>query len=98
MTGAEIDRRITRWLKRMPTVMGYHHPDSRCATLAGFPDWVFIGPGGILYRECKGARDVLSLDQRRVGRHIMHAGGDWMVWGPRDIINGQAEKELRRIA
>jgi len=98
MTGDDINERIAQWLYIMPTVLGYHHPDSRRASLAGFPDWVFIGEHGILYRECKGHGDTLSVDQRRVGRLIMHAGGDWMVWGPGDIINGNAQRELERIA
>lgn len=98
MTGAEIDRRIGELLEAMPSVIGYHHPDSRRTTIAGFPDWVFIGRR-MLFREVKGSNDDLSPEQRRVARAIMRAGGDWEVWGGLDVRRGgRAEMQLQAIA
>ncbi|HEY1699177.1 MAG TPA: hypothetical protein VGG75_05600 [Trebonia sp.] len=98
MTGAEIDRRIRAWLGSHQ-VLGIHHRDSIGATVSGWPDWEFVGPGGILYREVKGSNDVLSLDQRRVGAVLQAYGVDWAVWGPRDVIpGGRAFRQLEEIA
>lgn len=98
MTGAEIDAEIMKLLQKMPTVLGYHHPDSRRATLKGFPDWVFIGRR-VLYREVKGSSDDLSREQRRVGRALYLANADWEVWQPLDVRpGGRAEMQLTAIA
>lgn len=97
MTGAQIDYKIRRILETIPTVHGYHNPDSRRVTMRGFPDWVFIGERGILWREVKGSDDTVTQDQRRIGRLISLNGGDWRVWGPLDVA-ATVEKELRAIA
>lgn len=98
MTGAEIDRRIQKLLEKHPGIIGYRNPDSRMATVNGWPDWVFIGRR-ILFREIKGSNDNLSVDQRRVARAIMHARGDFQVWGPLDLLPGHAaEIQLSAIA
>lgn len=98
MNEADINQRIMQLLYALPTVKGQHNPDSRRATCPGFPDWVFIGPNGILFREVKGSNDTLLPHQRAIGRLIMIAGGDWMVWGPGDIARGIAEKQLEEIS
>lgn len=97
MTGAEIDRIIHAWLALHPAVHGFHHHDSR-HTRGGWPDWVFLGEHGILFREIKGSNDKLSRDQREIGRLLSLADCDWEVWGPRDVASGgRAFKQLEEI-
>lgn len=99
MNGEEIDLRILKLLALYPSVIGFHIPDSRRMKSRGFPDWVFFGENGILWREVKGSDDTLTVEQRHIGRLIVQADGDWQVWGPRDLIpNGRAESQIREIA
>lgn len=99
MTGTEMNRIIREMLDELGLI-GWHHPDSRMAepSSKGWPDWVIVGKR-IIYRECKGTYDTLKPAQRRIGRAIYHAGGDWAVWGPGDLYPlGRARKELESIA
>lgn len=99
MTGDDIDLRIRQWLSIMPGIKGYHVPDSRRATIRGWPDWVFMSERGMLFREVKGTNDTVSPEQRAIGRLITRNGGDWAVWWPKDMrFGGVAEQELLAIA
>lgn len=94
-----MNEQVAKWLAGLPTVDGYHVPDSRRATMRGWPDWVLIGENGILFRELKGSDDELSRDQRRVGRLLTLNGMNWGVWWPRDMRpDGRAFKEITAIA
>lgn len=97
-TGAEIDKEIMKWLEEHQAVKGYHHPDSRRATISGWPDWVFLGEAGVIFREIKGRNDTLSYQQRQIGRLLQVNGFDWRVWYRRDIMSGLAWQELEEIA
>jgi hypothetical protein len=99
MTGHEMDAKIAMMLKELG-LTGVHIPDSRRIDQAGYgwPDWVIVGTR-IIYREIKGSNDILSIAQRKVARAIMHAGGDWAVWGPQDFYpRGRVRRELESIA
>jgi hypothetical protein len=99
LTGEDIDKRIQGWLYSLPTIKGYHHPDSRRATIRGWPDWVFMSERGMIYREVKGTNDTVSPEQRAIGRLISNNGGDWSVWWPKDVKpGGRAQRELEQIA
>lgn len=50
----------------------------------GWPDFVIVGRGRILYRETKRRKGKLSPDQAAWGERITNAGGDWAVWTPAD--------------
>ncbi len=65
--------------------------------LPGWPDLTICGTR-ILYRELKSMHGQLSHDQRRVGRIIANAGGDWDVWRPIDLFSGQIALELTAIS
>ncbi len=78
-------------------LFGYHTRNSK-GSAAGWPDWVIIGRGAILYRELKAEHGSLSPEQRRVGDLITRAGGNWRVWRPRDLLDGQIAKELTELA
>jgi len=76
---------------------GFHPRNSR-GSEPGWPDWVIIGRGGILYRELKTEHGTLTSEQRSVGSLITRAGGNWSVWRPRDLLNGTIARQLTDIA
>lgn len=99
MTGAEMDRQVAALLEELG-LRGFHVNDSRRIPRrvgVGWPDWVIVGRR-IIFRENKGSNDVLSPAQRAMARTIMHAGGDWAVWGPRDFYGGLVRAELEQLA
>lgn len=50
----------------------------------GWPDLYVCGPGGMLWREIKGAREAVSAEQRQWLEWLREAGGDADVWRPAD--------------
>ena len=78
-------------------LLAYHTRDSRGST-AGFPDWVFAGPRGVMFRECKTLLGKLSGDQQRWIAVLHQARADVGVWRPRDLASGRIAYELARLA
>lgn len=76
----------------------FHVRDSRRSWGPGFPDLVILGPRGILYRECKNARNTLSPEQRAWGSILTRAGANWSTWRPRDLLDGSVRKQLLTIS
>lgn len=75
-----------------------HLEDSRRSWVPGWPDLEIIGGRGIIYRELKGQQGPVSPDQRRIGRIISTAGGDWAIWRPRDLLSGRIASELTALS
>jgi len=94
MTEAELQRLVADRCARLG-LAHYHTYDSRRSE-PGFPDSVIMGTA-ILYRELKSATGVLKPEQRRWGRRIERAGGDWAVWRPADWHNGAILRQLLAI-
>lgn len=64
--------------------MVYHTFDSR-RSASGFPDLVLVHPvQGVLFRELKTVRGVVSAAQRRWLVSLVAAGADAGVWRPSD--------------
>jgi hypothetical protein len=80
-------------------VLGYH-PWKRHAmrAAAGYPDWTFAGPGGVLWRELKTMKGRPSADQTQWLEVLRSAGADAKVWRPADLISGLIVHELALIA
>lgn len=74
-----------------------HVYDSRRCWLPGWPDLVIFG-SAVLWRELKREGEDPTADQRRVGRVITRAGGDWAVWRPCDLLDGTVDAQLTAIA
>lgn len=74
-----------------------HFPDSRRVTNRGWPDLVLLGRGGSLFVEVKTLNDQLRKDQREIGRLLTEAGHHWFVWRPAELIDGTAERLIRRV-
>jgi hypothetical protein len=64
----------------------------------GFPDFLLLGSGNVLWRELKTMQDDLKPEQRRFGSWLMRSDQDWAVWRPSDLRNGSIETQLDRIA
>jgi hypothetical protein len=75
----------------------HHDHDPRGTGGRGWPDWVIIGPRGVLWREIKPEGAELSSGQRRLGYLLQASGQDWAVWGPGDLAGGLARKQLEAI-
>lgn len=95
VTEDELDAAVRRLLAEM-CLYGHHSHDSR-REAPGWPDWVIVGTG-VLYRELKSARGVLSAPQTRVRDALRHAGQDWGVWRPADLVSGRVGAELAAVA
>lgn len=76
----------------------HYHPHNSRRSAPGWPDSVIVSRGGILFRELKTEHGSLSPEQRHVGDLITRAGGNWRVWRPRDLLDGQIAKELTELA
>lgn len=74
------------------------HARSAIGSEAGWPDWVIIGPNGILFRELKSHRGELTVEQRSVGSKLGKVGLDWAVWRPQHYFDGTIERRLAAIA
>lgn len=103
MSEATLERHVQKILRDLSDlapvgdVLGYHTHFSKAST-AGFPDWVFAGPGGVLFRELKTARGRLSLAQVVWRRTLRKAGADVDVWRPEDLLSGRVARELAALA
>lgn len=89
-------RRLLHALGLAPT--SFHPPDGTGRYRAGFPDWVIVGPGGILYRELKSQKGRLSAEQRVWLEALRTAGADADVWRPEDWMSGRIQRELTALA
>ena len=76
-----------------------HVPDSRpILGSSGFPDFMIVGPGGILFRECKPhARTRMSTGQVRWRWMLTAAGANYGVWDVEDLADGFIKAELEAI-
>lgn len=97
MRERDLSNRIRKMVDARPTLWGiysydYHHRSGR-----GWPDWVIIGPGGILFRELKSLSGNLSEQQRYVGQMLRYHGCNWKIWNPDSLADGTIDRELDAI-
>ena len=95
MTEEQFQYRI-RELCRKQGLYVYHAANSIGAD-KGWPDLVIIGQR-VLFREIKTNTGVLTSEQRLIGYKLKAARQDWAVWWPKDLINGNIDRQLREIA
>ena len=79
----------------------WHHclHSTRCEGSPGLADLIIIGPGGILFRECKPHRGAHPSAAQTAWKYaVLGAGGDWALWMPEDVTSGQMGEDLRRVA
>lgn len=103
MSEAQLERQVRAILKDIAAlapagdVLGYHTYFSK-ASHAGFPDWVFAGPRGVIFRELKTAKGRLSIAQVMWRRALREGGADVDVWRPADLLSGRVARELAALA
>jgi hypothetical protein len=90
--------RVARMIATVYAVRAVHQDDSRQQTEPGIPDLIMAGRNGVLWRELKSHYGTLSPDQRGFGSLLGHAGEDWAIWRPVDLINSTVETQIARIA
>jgi hypothetical protein len=90
-------RQILRDLDVLGVIAGYHTHDSRRSP-SGFPDWVFAGAGGVIFRELKTARGKLTAAQVSWQRVLGAGGADAGIWRPADLMSGRIAAELAAVA
>lgn len=78
-------------------IWSYHTRNSQ-GSERGWPDRVYLGKHGSLFRELKSEGGQPTPEQRRVGWKMRAAGLDWAIWRPVDLRCGRIERELDGIA
>ena len=96
MTEAELEEQIRDACTKLG-ILRFHVRIS-IGTTAGLPDDILIGPGGILWRECKTAKGKVTAAQQEAGAALTAAGQDWAVWRPADWYSGRIQRELAGLA
>lgn len=95
MTEAEMETHIRRICAQLG--LWVYHTYNSVGSDKGWPDLV-IGGSRLLFRELKSRSGVLTAEQRDMGWKLKNAGADWRVWWPKDLHNGNVERELGAIA
>lgn len=95
-TEAQLEAEIVALIAARGLYLKSHGPDDRRDKVSnpGWPDFVIVGPGGILFRENKRHGEDPSPEQRRWGHVLTASGADWAVWRPLDLASGRIEVEL----
>lgn len=96
MSESDLDYHIRAWSRDMG-LRAIHHRISIGAE-SGWPDWVIIGPHGVLFREGKGARGRISDAQREVIGELQRHGLDAGYWFPANAADGSVKAELLAVS
>lgn len=88
-------------------ILAYHplpaqFSDGRYTTPAqgdgkGWPDAVFAGAGGHIFRELKATKGRVSAEQQKWMDRLAAGGADVAVWRPADLLSGRITRELTAI-
>jgi hypothetical protein len=97
MSENELEQHMRRILADLPGVLAYHTFNSQ-RSRAGFPDWVFCGVGGVLFRELKREGKKPTPAQLEWLQALCRAGEDAAVWRPSDLLSERIGRELATIA
>jgi hypothetical protein len=92
-----LDEKVREVLADLPTVLAYHTFDSR-RSASGFPDFVCVGPRGVLYRELKRQDKKPTPKQQEWLDALSAAGEDAGVWRPYDYLSHRVARELAALA
>src|ERR1700728_2011021 len=81
MSENELEQYMRRILADLPGVLAYHTFNSQ-RSRAGFPDWVFCGVSGVLFRELKREGKKPTPPQAEWLVALQRAGQNAGVWRP----------------
>lgn len=94
----ELRKILADYDRKLPGRLVYYHTHRSQHSPSGFPDWVFAGPGGVLFVELKGATQKLKPDQVTWADMLHRARARWELWRPADLRSGLIGAKLRYIA
>jgi hypothetical protein len=97
MSEADLERHMRSILRDLPQLLAYHTHDSRRSG-SGFPDWCLVGPRGVMFRELKKQKGIVTSAQRAWLGALSTAGQDAGVWRPEDLASGRVARELAALA
>jgi len=81
-----------------PSLLWHHCPDSRgCHGRPGLPDFIVVGPGGIICREGKPPREHPRGGQVEWLYGLEAVGVSCRVWTPDDVASGLVRAELEAL-
>lgn len=83
---------------RIRRLLAFHIRDSRKNIGVGFPDLVIVGPGGVIFRELKNARNQPTPEQMVWLGTLEQAGADVALWRPDKWFDGTVTQTLTRLA
>jgi len=73
-----------------------YHTANPIGSDKGWPDLVIIG-SRVLFRELKSYSGTVTPEQAETGWILKAARQDWAVWWPKDLDNGNIERQLQAI-
>jgi hypothetical protein len=96
----ELRNMLADYDRMLPGRLLYYHTRRSDHSPAGFPDWIFAGPGGVLPVELKGATQKLSPAQSAwfamlAKARVLHPPE---LWRPDAYREGYVSAKLRHIA
>lgn len=104
MSEAELGREVAKLAKRGGWRSNHHRRSRRpdggwetATSVAGWPDLVLWKPGpggGVLFRELKATRGVLSDKQEALLDELRRSGADAKCWWPAALHSGEIERTL----
>ena len=106
ITGGHLQTRVIDYAHHCGLYVAHFRPmkDARgrwrtavAADGAGYPDLTIVGPGGVLYREMKGATERSLPEQLVWADRLLAAGADFAVWRPRDWDSGAIQAQLQML-
>jgi hypothetical protein len=96
MSEDQVARAVAQMVKQLG-LLGYHTFDSR-RSASGFPDWLIVGPGGVIFRELKRQNKNPTRAQQAWLDALTAAGADAGTWRPSDLLSGRIARELNALA
>lgn len=98
MTGEQMLTKIIQLLEFYPGVQWFHSYDAKRDRMPGMPDLLIGGPGGVIFRECKGPAEELRGNQLAWRRALIAGGADYAVWRPADWDTGRVKTQIMATA
>lgn len=98
MTERDLDVQVRALLRSLPQIGKRYHAAYSLGSEAGYPDWTFIGPHGVMWRELKRENGRVTPAQQAWLDALTAAGMDAAVWRPSDLIGGRVGRELLAFA
>lgn len=85
-------------LREFPQLYWHHCPDSRgCDGQPGLPDFIVVGPRGVIAREAKPPGEHLRGGQVGWRYALLAAGVSCAIWTAQDIASGLVRAELEAL-